>query len=87
MAGVLFLDTSVELAVAREHARIWAALPQRGENIDPYDLIIAATAVAYSSPLATLKFREFQKIEGLEVLALSPTPTPRRRRVRSREDE
>jgi predicted nucleic acid-binding protein len=37
--------------------------------------IIAATAVAYKSPAATLNFRELQKIEGLEVLALSPTPS------------
>jgi tRNA(fMet)-specific endonuclease VapC len=73
-----------DLAVAREHARIWAGLAERGEIIGPYDLIIAATAVAYKSPLATLNFREFRKIEGLEVLALSPTPTPRRRPGRSR---
>ena len=42
--------------------------------------IIAATAVAYKSSLATLNVREFQKIEGLEMLALSP-----RRLRRSRE--
>jgi tRNA(fMet)-specific endonuclease VapC len=76
---------AVDLAVARQHARIWAGLAERGEIIGPYDLIIAATAVAYSSPLATLNFGEFQKIEGLEVLALIPTPAPRRRRGRSRE--
>jgi len=77
----------VDLAVAREQARIWAGLSERGEIIGPYDLIIAATAVAYSSPLATLNFREFQKVEGLEVLALSPTPTLRRQRGKSREGE
>jgi tRNA(fMet)-specific endonuclease VapC len=76
-----------DLAVAREHARIWARLAERGEIIGPYDLIIAATAVAYSSPLATLNFKEFQKIKGLEVLALSPTLPLRRRRERSREAE
>jgi tRNA(fMet)-specific endonuclease VapC len=76
-----------DLAVAREHARIWASLAERGEIIGPYDLIIAATAVAYQSPLATLNFREFQKIEALEVLPLSPSPAPRRRRGRSRQAE
>ncbi len=77
----------LDLAVAREHARIWAGLAEQGEIIGPYDLIIAATAVAYKSPLATLNFREFQKVEGLEVLPLSPTPTPRGRHGRSREAE
>jgi tRNA(fMet)-specific endonuclease VapC len=76
-----------ELTVAREHARIWAGLAERGETIGPYDLIIAATAVAHGSPLATLNFREFQKIEGLEVLALSPAPTPRPHGLRSRKSE
>ena len=76
-----------DVAVAREHARIWAALAERGEIIGPYDLIIAATAVSHKPPLATLNFREFRKIEGLEVLALSPTPNPRRRRRSLREDE
>jgi tRNA(fMet)-specific endonuclease VapC len=70
----------VDVAVAHEHARIWADLAERGEIIGPYDLIIAATAVAHKSPLATLNFREFQKVEGLEVLALSAAATPRRRR-------
>jgi tRNA(fMet)-specific endonuclease VapC len=73
----------LDLAVAREHARIWADLAERGEIIGPYDLIIAATAAAHKSPLATLNFREFQKVEGLEVLALSAAATPRRRRGRS----
>lgn len=74
-----------DLAVAREHARIWARLAEHGEIIGPYDLIIGATALAYSSPLATLNFKEFQKIKGLEVLPLSPTPPLRRRRERSGE--
>src|SRR5271157_4841411 len=31
----------IDLFVAREHARIWAELAERGEIIGPYDLIIA----------------------------------------------
>lgn len=61
-----------DLAVAREHARIWADLAARGEIIGPYDLIIAATALAYRVPLATLNDREFRKVKGLEVSALRP---------------
>lgn len=34
---------SYDLDVAREHARIWAELQQRGEIIGPHDMQIAAT--------------------------------------------
>ena len=61
-----------DLRVAREHARIWAELAERGQMIGPYDLLIAATALAYRVPLATLNDREFRKIEGLEVHTLRP---------------
>jgi predicted nucleic acid-binding protein len=40
--------------------------------IGPYDLLIAATALAYRVPLATLNDREFRKVAGLEVRALRP---------------
>ncbi len=70
-----------DLSVAREHAEIWADLTERGEIIGPYDLIIAATALAYRAPLATLNYREFRKVKGLEVRALLPRePSGRRRR-------
>jgi|SRR5579862_1527251 len=61
--GVLVFD----LEVAREHARIWADLAERGEMIGPYDLIIAATAVVHRAPLATSNYKEFQRVRGLEV--------------------
>jgi tRNA(fMet)-specific endonuclease VapC len=63
---------SFDLRLAREHAALWAGLAQRGQVIGPYDLMIAATALAYRVPLATLNDREFSKIEGLEVLSLRP---------------
>jgi len=61
-----------DLRVAREHARIWAELAEQGRMIGPYDLLIAATALAYGVPLATLNEREFRKVEGLEVHTLRP---------------
>lgn len=64
----------LDLRVARVHAQIWAELVRRGQIIGPYDLIIAATAVAYGAPLATLNFREFQRVDGLEVRALHSRP-------------
>lgn len=61
-----------DVRVAREHARIWAELAERGQMIGPYDLLIAATALAHRVPLATLNDREFRKVEGLEVHTLRP---------------
>ncbi len=58
---------SFDLSVAREHARIWAELAERGENIGPYDLIIAASALSHGAALATLNYREFRKVKGLRV--------------------
>jgi tRNA(fMet)-specific endonuclease VapC len=66
----------VDLVVAREHARLWADLAERGEIIGPYDLLIAATALAYHLPLATLNDREFAKVKGLDVRALRPYLRP-----------
>lgn len=60
----------VDLAVAREHARIWANLAERGEMIGPYDLVIAATALAHRVRLATLNDREFRKVKGLDMRSL-----------------
>ncbi len=59
-----------DLRLARHHAALWACLAERCEMIGPYDLIIAATALAYRVPLATLNEREFRKIADLEVRSL-----------------
>jgi tRNA(fMet)-specific endonuclease VapC len=60
----------LDLSVARELARIWADLAERGEMIGSYDLIIAAAALAYRFPLATLNDSGFRKVKGLEVRPL-----------------
>ena len=62
----------VDLSVARELARIWADLSDRGGMIGPYDLIIAATAIVHQAPLATLNDREFRKVKGLDVRVAHP---------------
>jgi tRNA(fMet)-specific endonuclease VapC len=53
--------------VARVHARLWATLAAKGTNIGPHDLLIAATAVARGSSVATRDTRSFPKVPGLEV--------------------
>jgi len=51
---------------------VWAVLAERGQMIGPYDLIIAATALANRAPLATLNDKEFSNIDDLEVHSLRP---------------
>ena len=65
-----------DLPVARTHARVWAALAERGEMIGAHDLMIAATALAYQVPLVTLNDREFRKVNGLLVVPLRARHPP-----------
>jgi tRNA(fMet)-specific endonuclease VapC len=58
---------SFDISTARIHARLWAELEGRGERIGPYDMIIAATALAFDHSLLTDNVREFSRVPGLEV--------------------
>jgi tRNA(fMet)-specific endonuclease VapC len=60
-----------DLAVAREHARIWAELATMGQPIGARDSMIAATALAHRDSLLTGNMSEFSRVAGLEVF----TPT------------
>jgi predicted nucleic acid-binding protein len=62
------LDFGIE--AARVHAQITAWLAARGELIGPYDLIIAATALSHGYPVMTANTREFQRVPGLDVIAV-----------------
>jgi tRNA(fMet)-specific endonuclease VapC len=55
--------------VARVHADIWAALAARGAVIGAHDLWIAATALAYGLGVATRNVADFERVEGLRVVA------------------
>ena len=57
-----------DLALARQHAGLWAALEAAGTMIGPYDLLIAATALHYDDPLATLNDGEFRRVPGLSLI-------------------
>ena len=54
-------------AEAREAAQIRAALERAGEPIGPYDVLIAATALAKGSILVTHNVREFGRVTGLQI--------------------
>ena len=52
---------------ARQAARIRAQLESQGQSIGPYDILIAATAVAHGSTLVTRNQKEFARVEGLSL--------------------
>ena len=56
--------------VARVHAGLFAELARQGLLIGAHDLIIAATALSHGCALVTANLDEFQRVPGLEVLAL-----------------
>ncbi len=58
------------LEVARIHAEVSAELEAAGEVIGTHDLWIAATALAHGMAIATTNAREFERVPGLDVLAL-----------------
>jgi tRNA(fMet)-specific endonuclease VapC len=57
-----------DLAVARTHATLWAALAKAGLIIGPYDLLIAATALTHGHKLATLNESEFKHVPKLKLV-------------------
>ncbi len=56
--------------VARIHAEVWAQLEGSGEVIGAHDLWIAATALAHGMRIATANVSEFERVPGLDVLAV-----------------
>lgn len=68
----LLIDASVsgpvDLAVARVHAALSAALAARGTLVGAHDLLIAATAIAGDLRIATRDIRGFRRIQGLDVV-------------------
>jgi tRNA(fMet)-specific endonuclease VapC len=68
LAELEMLPATVE--VARIHADLWAQLEANGEVIGAHDLWIAATALAHGLRVATANSREFERVPGLEVLAV-----------------
>lgn len=59
---------SFDLVAARAHARLWAKLASKGDNVGQHDLIIGATAISRGLDVATRDTRSFPKIPGLSIL-------------------
>ncbi|MCG5056132.1 MAG: PIN domain-containing protein [Myxococcales bacterium] len=56
-----------DMAAARVHAQLSAALAASGTSIGAHDLLIGSTAVAYGLRLLTRKPKDFGRIPGLKV--------------------
>lgn len=67
----LLLKTVIELpfdrAAAREAGRIRGLLESQGKMIGPYDILLAAQALAASLTLVTANTNECQRVTGLTV--------------------
>ena len=57
-----------DLEVARLYAQLWADQIKQGPRIGTHDTMIAATALAHGLTVLTLNVKDFQSIEGLDVL-------------------
>jgi tRNA(fMet)-specific endonuclease VapC len=62
---------SFTMHVARAHSELWARLEAGGSLIGAHDLWIAATALAHGMRVATVNVRHFERVPGLDVLAVS----------------
>ncbi|HMT06897.1 MAG TPA: PIN domain-containing protein [Pyrinomonadaceae bacterium] len=64
---------TIDLEVAREHARIWATLAEKGNMIGMNDAWLAATCIANGFAIATSNIREFERVPKLQIAAWSVT--------------
>jgi tRNA(fMet)-specific endonuclease VapC len=58
------------LLAARAHARIWAELASTGQDVGAHDRIVAATAITAGWRVGTANTRHFERIDGLDILAV-----------------
>jgi tRNA(fMet)-specific endonuclease VapC len=70
---VAFPPLPFDLIAARAHARLWANLAASGLDVGAHDRIVAATAITAGWKVATANIRHFDRIPGLEAVAISLT--------------
>jgi len=61
------------LLAARAHARMWAELVAAGQNVGAHDRLVAATAITIGWRVGTANLRHFDRIAGLDTLAVTFT--------------
>ncbi len=62
-----------DLATARVHAELFAALPPR-ITVGAHDLVIGATALRHGFPVLTANIADFARMPGVKVLGLESPP-------------
>jgi predicted nucleic acid-binding protein len=66
-----FPPLSFDLLTARVQAGIWAGLAASGKDVGAHDRLVAATAMAAGWRVGTADVRHFDRIIGLDVLAIT----------------
>jgi tRNA(fMet)-specific endonuclease VapC len=66
-----FPPLAFDLLAARAHARLWAELASSGSDIGAHDRLVAATAIAVGWRVGTANTRHFERVPGLEVVAIT----------------
>jgi tRNA(fMet)-specific endonuclease VapC len=61
------------LLAARAHARIWAGLAAAGQDVGTHDRLVAATAMTAGWRVGTANLRHFDRIAGLDIVAVTFT--------------
>jgi tRNA(fMet)-specific endonuclease VapC len=71
--GVLiaFPPFPFDLLAARAHARLWAELASSGIDVGAHDRLVAATAITAGWRVGTANVKHFERITGLDVLAIT----------------
>ena len=54
--------------VITKAATIYQTLRKENKMIDHFDILIAASAIVYNVPLATLNRKHFERVDGLELI-------------------
>lgn len=57
----------IELPIARQHAKLWAALKMQGQVIGLHDSWIAATCLVHNLTLITNNVRKFERVAELHI--------------------
>jgi tRNA(fMet)-specific endonuclease VapC len=73
--GVLaaFPPFAFDLLAVRAHARLWAGLALAGVDVEAHDRLVAATAISAGWRVGTANIRHFERIPGLDVVAINMT--------------
>lgn len=66
-----FTVLDLKLEDARIYARLWAELQGRGLVVAPHDLLIAASSIRLGFAVATLNFRDFERISGVKLVQVA----------------